>query len=73
MLRGLRPFPIIHYRIPVSKRLISSMASAGIVLPNEEIEELWFGGLNLRAAHTPAMDAVKRWFFPDPNFDTSCK
>lgn len=49
------------------------MINPAIFLPLEEIEQLWFGGLNLKPGHPPSMDAVKRWFRGDAAFDTSCK
>ena len=49
------------------------MSNPPIVLPQNEIEELWFGGLNLKAGQTPGMEAVLRWFRSDQAFDSSCK
>src|SRR5256885_14310970 len=46
----------------------------GIVLPHEEVESLWFGGLNLSPGAAPSMEAlVKRWFLHDDKFDLTCR
>lgn len=48
--------------------------SFGIVLPHEEVESLWFGGLNLGPGTAPSMEAlVKRWFLHDHKFDSTCR
>lgn len=73
MVLALRLSPTIRYTTSISARYFSSMTATTIVLPHEEIEQLWFGGLDLKPGCQPSTDAIKRWFRKDPEFDTSCK
>jgi len=72
MVRVLQPFIGLSYFFNPT-RFFSTMNSSSIVLPTREIEELWFGGLNLQAGQSPPPDALKRWFRRDPAFDGNCK
>ena len=53
------------------KRFSSRMSS--IVLPCEEIESLWFGGLDLGQGKPITMECGKRWFMGGQEFDNACK
>ena len=70
---ALRLYSAIRYTVYSSKRPFSTMSASTIVLPYQEIDHLWFGGLNLQPGEPPPMDAVKRWFRKDTIFDTTCK
>ncbi len=73
MTFALRLYSAIRYTAYSSKRLISTMKNPEIVLPHQEIDQLWFGGLNLQTGQPPSRDAVKRWFRKDTTFDTNCR
>ena len=73
MVLALRLSSAIRYTTSISVRYFSSMTAPAIVLPHEEIEQLWFGGLDLKPGLPPSMDTMKRWFTKDPEFDASCK
>jgi hypothetical protein len=72
MLRTLLLLSTVRFPIFTLKRFSSTMSSS-ISLPHDEIETLWFGGLNLEPGKPPGMDAVKRWFSKNDTFDISCK
>ena len=72
MVRVLQPLVGLSYFFNPA-RFFSTMNASSIVLPTREIEELWFGGLDLRAGQSPSPDTLKRWFRPDPTFDSHCK
>jgi hypothetical protein len=72
MLRTLLLLSTIRYPVFCPKRFSSTMASP-VVLPHDEIQDLWFGGLDLRPGQAPSFDVVKRWFFVNETFDSSCK
>lgn len=61
----------MRVRFSCSQRLYS-MASP-IVLPHDEIEDIWFGGYNFTPGNPPPMEALKRWFYKDPQFDATCQ
>ena len=63
------PLPRTFSTFPMSQD-----KSFGIVLPHEEVESLWFGGLNLSPGAAPSIEAlVKRWFLHDDKFDSTCR
>jgi hypothetical protein len=49
------------------------MNASSITLPTREIDELWFGGLDLKSGAAPPDAALKRWFGRDAKFDGHCK
>ena|SRR5438552_135790 len=67
-----RPDLTLRHIANLSKRFFSSMNAPKIVLPYHEIDQLWFGGLNLQPGNTPSEDVMKRWFKKDTKFDTAC-
>jgi len=74
MLRGLPRLYALNRTLTSWNRFSSTMSSASkIVLPVEEIENLWFGGLDLGPGKPVAMDCAKRWFMGGEEFDTTCK
>jgi hypothetical protein len=57
-----------------STSLMSRGNDSAIILPHKEVESLWFGGLNIRPGVAPSIEAlVKRWFFQDHTFDSTCR
>jgi len=53
---------------------MSQKTESTIVLPHEEIESLWFGGLDLQPGQAPSLGPLlKRWFHADTTFDSTCR
>ena len=73
MVRVLQPFVGLSYFFNPTRFFSTMNSSSSIVLPTREIEDLWFGGLDLRPGQSPSPDAMKRWFKPDPAYDGQCK
>ena len=44
-----------------------------LAIPYEEINELWFGGLNFVPGQPFPMESLLRWFKQSDDFDNKCK
>lgn len=74
MFRVLLPrLPSLNSSFIRFKRFSSRMSSSSIVLPCEEIESLWFGGLDLGQGKPITMECGKRWFMGGQEFDNACQ
>ena len=48
------------------------MASS-IVLPHDEIQNIWFEGYDFDPSKEPPMVAMRRWFTKDAALDATCQ
>jgi hypothetical protein len=66
--------PSTPLRRTFSTRPMSQDNNSATVLPHEQVETLWFGGLNLAPGAAPSVGALmKRWFAHDHKFDATCR
>jgi hypothetical protein len=46
---------------------------AMVTIPIEEINRLWFGGIDFNEGLPFPTEAINRWFRQTPEFDNKCK
>ena len=74
LISSIRSYASFNTSSLLSKNFFSSMTTTtSFALPTAEIEDLWFGGLDLQKGKPPTADAMKRWFKHDASFDKRCQ